>query len=178
MLKLKKKFHSRRRLHSASSSVVGGSITDLDDRVVMLCEEIPCSYNNTTTSTSNTTAATNTTSTATDTSLDAGRGSSSSYHSYRHNKHKSSTLGGGGGGGGGRIRSSQSCSQIGGHQSESVVHLSRDRPSCRQACYEEREAPGGRRAYYVGRIVEMYVCTFVCLSVVFRPGFLIRCLGF
>ncbi|XP_044190802.1 plectin a isoform X16 [Thunnus albacares] len=40
MLKLKRKFHSKRRLNSASSSTAG-SVSDLEDRVVMLCEDIP-----------------------------------------------------------------------------------------------------------------------------------------
>lgn len=40
MLNLKRKFHSKRRLNSASSSTVG-SVSDLEDRVVMLCEDIP-----------------------------------------------------------------------------------------------------------------------------------------
>lgn len=41
MLKLKRKFHSRkRRLNSASSSTAG-SVSDLEDRVVMLCEDVP-----------------------------------------------------------------------------------------------------------------------------------------
>lgn len=41
MLNLNKKFHSRkRRLNSASSSTAG-SVSDLEDRVVMLCEDIP-----------------------------------------------------------------------------------------------------------------------------------------
>lgn len=40
MLKLRRKFHSKRRLHSASSSTAG-SASDLDDRVVMLCEDVP-----------------------------------------------------------------------------------------------------------------------------------------
>lgn len=40
MLNLKRKFHSNRRLNSASSSTAG-SVSDLEDRVVMLCEDIP-----------------------------------------------------------------------------------------------------------------------------------------
>lgn len=41
MLNLKRRFHSRkRRLNSASSSTVG-SLSDLEDRVVMLCEDFP-----------------------------------------------------------------------------------------------------------------------------------------
>ena len=40
MLKLKRRFHSKRRLNSASSSTAG-SVSDLEDRVVMLCEDIP-----------------------------------------------------------------------------------------------------------------------------------------
>lgn len=40
MLNLKRKFHSKRRLNSASSSTAG-SVSDLEDRVVMLCEDIP-----------------------------------------------------------------------------------------------------------------------------------------
>ena len=40
MLKLKRRFSSKRRLNSASSSTAG-SVSDLEDRVVMLCEDIP-----------------------------------------------------------------------------------------------------------------------------------------
>lgn len=40
MLTLKRKFHSKRHLNSASSSTVG-SVSDLEDRVVMLCEDVP-----------------------------------------------------------------------------------------------------------------------------------------
>lgn len=41
MLKIKRKFSSRKkRLHSASSSTAG-SVSDMEDRVVMLCEDIP-----------------------------------------------------------------------------------------------------------------------------------------
>lgn len=40
MMKLKRKFHSKRRLNSASSSTVG-SVSDLEGRVVMLCEDVP-----------------------------------------------------------------------------------------------------------------------------------------
>lgn len=41
MLNLKRKFHSsKRHLRSASSSTVG-SVSDLEDRVVMLCEDVP-----------------------------------------------------------------------------------------------------------------------------------------
>ncbi|KAA8586221.1 hypothetical protein FQN60_007790, partial [Etheostoma spectabile] len=53
MLSLKRKFRSKRRLNSASSSTAG-SVSDLEDRVVMLCEDIP-----------------------TENSFDSGRGSSS-----------------------------------------------------------------------------------------------------
>lgn len=40
MLKLKRKFSSKRRLNSTSSSTAG-SVSDAEDRVVMLCEDIP-----------------------------------------------------------------------------------------------------------------------------------------
>lgn len=40
MYNLKRKFHSKRRLNSASSSTAG-SVSDLEDRVIMLCEDIP-----------------------------------------------------------------------------------------------------------------------------------------
>lgn len=40
MLNLKRKFHSKKRLNSASSSTAG-SVSDLEDKVVMLCEDIP-----------------------------------------------------------------------------------------------------------------------------------------
>lgn len=40
MYNLKRKFSSKRRLNSASSSTAG-SVSDLEDRVVMLCEDIP-----------------------------------------------------------------------------------------------------------------------------------------
>ena len=40
MHSLKSRFRSKRRLHSASSSTAG-SVSDLEDRVVMLCEDIP-----------------------------------------------------------------------------------------------------------------------------------------
>lgn len=41
MLNLKRRFHSRKkRLNSASSSTAG-SLSDLEDRVVMLCEDVP-----------------------------------------------------------------------------------------------------------------------------------------
>lgn len=53
MLSLKRKFRSKRRLTSVSSSTAG-SVSDLEDRVVMLCEDIP-----------------------TENSFDSGRGSSS-----------------------------------------------------------------------------------------------------
>lgn len=40
MFKLKRRNSSKRRLNSASSSTAG-SVSDLDDRVIMLCEDIP-----------------------------------------------------------------------------------------------------------------------------------------
>lgn len=40
MFKLKRRFSSKRRLDSASSSTAG-SVSDLDDRVIMLCEDVP-----------------------------------------------------------------------------------------------------------------------------------------
>jgi len=40
MHKLKRKFSSKRRLNSASSSTAG-SVSDLDDRVIMMCEDVP-----------------------------------------------------------------------------------------------------------------------------------------
>ena len=40
ILSLKRKFRSKSRLNSASSSAAG-SVSDLEDRVVMLCEDIP-----------------------------------------------------------------------------------------------------------------------------------------
>lgn len=40
MMSLKRKFRPKRRLNSASSSTAG-SVSDLEDRVVMLCEDIP-----------------------------------------------------------------------------------------------------------------------------------------
>lgn len=40
MQSLKRKLRSKKRLNSASSSTLG-SISDLDERVIMLCEEIP-----------------------------------------------------------------------------------------------------------------------------------------
>ena len=40
MHKLRRKFNSRRRLNSASSSTAG-SVSDLDDRVIMMCEDVP-----------------------------------------------------------------------------------------------------------------------------------------
>lgn len=40
MLNIKRKFHSKRRLNSASSSTAG-SVSDLEDRVIMLCEDVP-----------------------------------------------------------------------------------------------------------------------------------------
>lgn len=40
MLKLKRRFSSKRRLNSTSSSTAG-SVSDAEDRVVMMCEDIP-----------------------------------------------------------------------------------------------------------------------------------------
>lgn len=40
MYKLRKKFSSKRRLNSASSSTAG-SVSDLEDRVIMMCEDGP-----------------------------------------------------------------------------------------------------------------------------------------
>lgn len=40
MLNLRRKFHTKRRLNSASSSTAG-SVSDLEDKVVMLCEDVP-----------------------------------------------------------------------------------------------------------------------------------------
>ena len=134
MKKLKRKFHSQRRLNSASSSVAGGSISDLHDRVVMQCDEIPFSAT-TTTSTS--------TSTATDASLDRG----SNYNSFYRNSHHRSS--GGGGGGCGGVRASRSSSQ------STVQESAVEGLSYRQAGCVDQEALQGHRAYYVGRLVEM-----------------------
>lgn len=109
MYNLKRKFHSKRRLNSASSSTVG-SVSDLDDRVIMLCDDIP------------------------------HQSQYDSAQSLRSLRARSS-------------RGSQSEEPESGSESQ-VIHLSRDRPSYRQACYVEREPP--RREYYVQRVVQVY----------------------
>lgn len=40
MLKLRRRFHPKRRLRSTSSSTAG-SVSDLEDRVIMTCEDVP-----------------------------------------------------------------------------------------------------------------------------------------
>lgn len=40
MYSLKRKFSSKRRLNSSSSSTVG-SVSDVEDRVIMMCEDVP-----------------------------------------------------------------------------------------------------------------------------------------
>lgn len=41
MWSLKKKFHRKKHHGSSASSSAHGSVSDLDDRVVMLCEDLP-----------------------------------------------------------------------------------------------------------------------------------------
>lgn len=101
MLNLKKRFNSRkRRLNSASSSTVG-SVSDLEDRVVMLCEDVPSAF-------------------------DPGRGLRSPG-----------------------TRSSQGSRSDGQEFATEphLIHLSRDRPFPRQACYMEREPPRAHEGF-------------------------------
>lgn len=124
MWSLKKKFHRKKRHGSSASSSAHGSVSDLEDRVVMLCEDLP-----------------------NESSYDSGSETLSQRSTSRRSTSRSSMSRTS------MSRSSQSGEQEPGMASYHPA-ISRDRLSYRQACYFEEVPTASQQGYYQVRRVQ------------------------